>query len=83
MTAIAWGLIGLNTGMRLSEIQTTPTMKATKPIQATKSLNPQQARVATLKRNADNAKRVYKAEKDRQTVARAQTQIFAATHPKK
>ncbi len=77
------GLIGLNTGMRFYEFQTTPTIKPTKPIQTTKPLNPQQARVATLKRNADNAKQVYKAEKDRQTVARAQTQIFVATHPKK
>ena len=66
--------------MRFYEFQSTPTIK---PIQTTKPLNPQQARVANLKRNADNAKRVYKAEKDRQTVARAQTQIFAATHPKK
>lgn len=75
--------------MRLYEIQTiTPTqptqsIKPSKPTQPSKALNPQQARVACLKRNADRAKQAYKAEKDRQTVAKAQHQIFTATHPKK
>ena len=37
---------------------------------------------ASLKRNADNAKQAYKAEKDRQKLAKAQQQIFKATHSK-
>ena len=43
-------------------------------------MNPKQARVASLKRNVDNAKKAYKAEKNRQTIAKAQQQIFKATH---
>ena len=59
--------------MRFYEIQT---------IKPVKPLNPQQARIASLKRNADNAKQAYKVEKDRQKVANAQQQIFKATHSK-
>ena len=60
--------------MRFYEFNSTPTIKPTKP------LTPQQARVASLKRSADNAKKAYKTEKDRQKVAKAQQQIFKATH---
>ena len=63
--------------MRFYEFNLTPTIK---PVKATKPLNPQQARVASLKRNKDNAKQAYKAEKDRQKIANAQQQIFKATH---
>ena len=45
-------------------------------------MNPQQYRLYSLKRNKDNAKQAYKAERDRQKVAKAQQQIFKATHPK-
>jgi hypothetical protein len=62
--------------MRFYEFNSTP---AIKPI---KSMNPKQYRLYSLKRNRDNAKKAYKAEKDRQTVAKAQQQIFKATHPK-
>ena len=44
-------------------------IKTIKPVKAIKSLNPQQARIASLKRNTENAKQAYKAEKDRQKVA--------------
>ena len=63
--------------MRFYEFNLTPTIK---PVKATKPLNPQQARVAGLKRSKDNAKQAYKAEKDRQKIANAQQQIFKATH---
>jgi hypothetical protein len=69
--------VGLNTCMRFCEFAHTPTIKPVKP------MNPQQARIASLKRNVDNAKQAYKAEKNRQTVAKAQQQIFKATHQKK
>ena len=59
--------------MRFYEFNSTPTIKPIKP------LNPQQARIASLKRNADNAKQAYKAERDRQKIAKAQQQIFKAT----
>ena len=45
-------------------------------------MNPQQYRLYTLKRNKENAKQAYKAEKDRQTVANAQKQIYKATQKK-
>ena len=45
-------------------------------------MNPDQYRLFSLKRNKDNAKQAYKAEKDRQKVAKAQQQIFNATHKK-
>jgi len=68
--------VGLNTCMRFYEFAHTPTIKSIKP------MNPQQYRLYSLKRNKENAKQVYKAEKNRQTVAKAQQQIFKATHPK-
>jgi hypothetical protein len=34
----------------------------------------------SLKRNKDNASKALRAEKDRQKVAKAQQQIFKATH---
>jgi hypothetical protein len=55
--------------MRIFEVILKNSIKVIKP------LNPQQARIASLKRNADNAKKAYKAEKDRQTVAKAKQQI--------
>jgi hypothetical protein len=60
--------------MRFYEFAHTPTIK---PV---KSMNPQQYRLYSLKRNKENAKKAYKAEKDRQTVAKAQQQLFKATH---
>lgn len=59
--------------MRFYEFNSTPSIKP---------LNPQQARIANLKRNADNAKKAYKAEKNRQKIAKAQQQIFQATQSK-
>ena len=64
--------------MRLYESQSTSTNK--KSLKRIKPLNPQQARIASLKRNAESAKQAYKAEKDRQKIANAQQQIFKATH---
>lgn len=66
--------VGLNTCMRFYEFAPTPTIKPIKP------MNPQQYRLYSLKRNKDNAKQAYKAEKNRQTVAKAQQQIYKATH---
>jgi hypothetical protein len=43
-------------------------------------MNPQQYCLFSLKRNKENAKKAYKAEKDRQKIAKAQQQIFKATH---
>lgn len=63
--------------MRFYEFAPTPTIKPIKP------MNPQQYRLYSLKRNKDNAKQAYKAEKDRQTVVKAQQQIFQTTHQKK
>ncbi|MBU3547504.1 hypothetical protein [Polynucleobacter sp. P1-05-14] len=60
--------------MRFYEFAPTPTIKPIKP------MNPQQYRLNSLKRNKDNAKQAYKAEKDRQAVAKAQQQIYKATH---
>jgi hypothetical protein len=62
--------------MRFYEFAHTSAIKPIKP------LNPQQARVTSLKRNADNAKQAYKAEKDRQKIAKAQQQIFKTTQSK-
>ena len=56
--------------MRFYEFAHTPTIKAIKP------MNPQQYRLYSLKRNKENAKQAYKAEKNRQTVAKAQQQIY-------
>ncbi len=63
--------------MRFYEFAHTPTIKPVKPI---KPMNPQQYRLYSLKRNKENAKQAYKAEKNRQTVAKAQQQIYKATH---
>ena len=63
--------------MRFYEFAQTPTIKPTKP------LNPQQYRLYSLKRNRDNAKQAYKAEKDRQTVAKAQQNLAKAISAKK
>lgn len=60
--------------MRFYEFNSPPTIKPIKP------LNPQQARIASLKRNVDNAKKTYKVEKDKQKIVRAQQDIFKATH---
>ena len=68
---------GLNTSMRFYEFAHTPTIKPIKP------LNPQQYRLYSLKRNKENANKAYKAEKDKQKIAKAQQQIFQATHQKK
>ena len=57
--------------MRLKEIATI------KPI---KPLNPKQARIAALKKQKDNASAALKAERDRQTIAKAQQQIAKAAH---
>ena len=57
--------------MRLSEIAT---------IKAIKPLTPQQARIAALKKQKDNASAALKRERDRQTIAKAQQQIAKATH---
>ena len=64
----------VNTCMRFYEFAHTPTIKPIKP------MNPQQYRLYSLKRNKENANKAYKTEKDRQKVAKAQQQIFKATH---
>ncbi len=47
-----------------------------------KPLTPPQARIASLKRNAEIAKQAYKAEKKRQKIQRAQ-QIIQSVNRKK
>lgn len=69
--------VGLNTFMRFYEFAHTPTIKPIKP------MNPQQYRLYSLKRNKENANKAYRAEKDRQKIAKAHQQIFQATHQKK
>ena len=66
--------VGLNTCMRFYEFAHTSTIKPIKP------MNPQQYRLYSLKRSKENAKQAYKAEKNRQTVVKAQQQIYKATH---
>jgi len=53
-----------------------------KPIKASKPMNPQQARVDSLKRQKDVASNNLKAERDRQKVTKAQQQIRMATTQK-
>jgi hypothetical protein len=72
----SWLRVLVNICMRFFEFSTL------KPIKPKKPLNPQQARVASLKRNIDTAKNAYKAEKNRQKIARAQQQIFNASREK-
>jgi hypothetical protein len=60
--------------MRFYEFQTI------KPLKLIQPMSPEQYRLFSLKRNKDNAKQAYKAEKDRQSVKKAQQQIFKATH---
>ncbi len=74
-SVLVGGLV--NTCMRFYEFAHTPTIKPIKP------MNPQQSRLYSLKRNKENANKAYKAEKDRQKIAKAQQQIFQATHQKK
>ena len=47
--------------------------KTFKPL---KPLTPQQARLASLKRNKESAMQVYKAERDRQSIAKSQQKIY-------
>jgi hypothetical protein len=54
-----------------------------KEITSTKPLTPQQARINSLKLQKDNVSKQLKAERDRQKIAKAQQQIFQATHQKK
>lgn len=49
-------------------------------IKAIKPLNPKQARIAALKKQKDNASAALKAERDRQTITKAQQQIAKAAH---
>jgi hypothetical protein len=57
--------------MRIREIATI------KPI---KPLNPQQARIAALKKQKELVTKQIKAERDRQAIVKAQQQIAKATH---
>jgi hypothetical protein len=57
--------------MRLKEIATI------KPI---KPLNPQQGRIAALKKQKELVSKQIKAERDRQTINKAQQQIAKAAH---
>jgi hypothetical protein len=57
--------------MRLKEIEM---------IKAIKPLTPQKARIAALKKQKDNASAALKAERNRQTIAKAQQQIAKAAH---
>ena len=45
-----------------------------------KSLTPAQSRINHLKLQKDNLSKQLKAERDRQKIAKAQQQIFKATH---
>ena len=53
-----------------------------KPINASKPMNPQQARIDSLKKQKDVASKNLKAERDRQKVVKAQQQIRMATTQK-
>jgi hypothetical protein len=45
-----------------------------------KPLPPAKARLAALKQQKDNAVKLLKAERDKQSIQKAQQQIFKATH---
>ncbi len=51
-------------------------------VKAIKPLTPSQARIASLKRNAEIAKQAYNAEKKRQKIQRAQQIIQSVNHNK-
>jgi hypothetical protein len=53
-----------------------------KPINALKPMNPQQARIDSLKKQKDVASKNLKAERDRQKVVKAQQQLRMATTQK-
>ena len=53
-----------------------------KPIKTTKPMNPQQARIDSLKKQKDVASKNLKAERDRQKVVKAQQQLRMATTQK-
>lgn len=49
-------------------------------IKPKKPLTPQQARIDSLKKQKDNISNQIKSERNRQKIAKAQQQIFKATH---
>lgn len=53
-----------------------------KPVKASKPMNPQQARIDSLKKQKDVASKNLKAERDRQKVVKAQQQLRMATTQK-
>lgn len=53
-----------------------------KPIKASKPMNPQQARIDSLKKQKDVASNNLKAERDRQKIVKAQQQIHIANTQK-
>ena len=68
--------VGLNTCMRFCEFAHTPTIKPVKP------MNPQQAKLDSLKKQKEVASKNLKAERDRQKVVKAQQHIRMATTQK-
>jgi len=66
--------IGLNTVMRFYEF-------GIKPIKTIKPLTPEKARLASLKNGSERAKKLYKAEKERQNLIHAQRKIFNLSRP--
>jgi hypothetical protein len=60
--------------MRIFEITSTPnTIKPIKP------LTPDQARISNLKKQKDNANKALKAERNKQAIHKAQSNLYIAT----
>lgn len=63
--------------MRFCEFGIQP-IKAIKPI---KPLTPEKARLAQLKQGSERAKKLYKAERDRQNFIHSQRKVFNLSRP--
>jgi hypothetical protein len=62
-----------------NNLASTPTQVSEAIHQPIKPLTPQQSRIDVLKRQKETVTKQLKAERDRQTIAKAQQQIFKAT----
>jgi hypothetical protein len=52
-----------------------------KPIKPFKPLTPEKARLAYLKQSSERAKKLYKAERERQSLIKSQRKIFNLSRP--
>ena len=52
-----------------------------KPIKTIKPLTPEKARLAHLKQTSERAKKLYKAERERQNLIKSQRKIFNLSRP--